>query len=96
MAELLFKGDHNKQAFLGRGKGDAHYVQMMEFLQRSKIHFALSQYPDIKHEYLVKQFWGMAQVRSVEDRPTEIMATIDGDEYVIIESLVRTQLQLDD
>jgi hypothetical protein len=35
MAELLFKGDHNKQAFLGRVKGDAHYVQMMEFLHKS-------------------------------------------------------------
>jgi hypothetical protein len=56
MAELLFKGDHNKQAFLGRVKGDAHYVQMMEFLQRSKIQFALTRYPDIIHGSLVKNF----------------------------------------
>jgi hypothetical protein len=32
MAVLLFKGDHNKHAFLGRGKGDEDYVGMMEFL----------------------------------------------------------------
>ena len=95
MAELLFKGDHNKQAFLGRGKGDGHYVQMMEFLQRSKIHYALTQYPVIIHESLVKQFWGTARIRSAEDGPTEIVATIDGEECVLTESLVRTQLQLD-
>ena len=96
MADLLFKGDHNKQAFLGRGKGDGHYVQMMEFLQRSKIHYALTQYPDVIHESLVKQFWRTASTRSVEDGPTEIVATIDGVECVITESLIRTQLQLDD
>ena len=96
MAELQFKGDHNKQAFLGRAKGDAHYVQMMEFLQRSKIHFALTQYPAIVYESLVTQFWETAQVRSVEEGPMEIVATIDGEECVVTESLVRAQLQLDD
>jgi hypothetical protein len=69
---------------------------MMEFLQRSKIHFALTQYPNIIHESLVKQFWGTARERSVEEGPKEIVATVDGEEYVITESLVRTQLQLDD
>ena len=96
MVELLFKGDHNKQAFLGRGKEDGDYLQMMEFLQRSKIHYALTHYPVIIHESLVKQFWGTANIRFAEDGPTEIVATIDGEECVITESLVRTQLQLDD
>lgn len=77
MAELQIKGDHNKQAFLGRAKADAHYVQMMEFLQRSKIHFALTQYPAIVYESLVTQFWETAQVRSVEEGSMEIVANID-------------------
>ena len=47
MAELYFKGDHNKHAFLDRGKNDEDYVDMMEFLQRSKIRYALLQYPEI-------------------------------------------------
>jgi hypothetical protein len=96
MGELLFKGDHNKQAFLGRGKGDGHYVEMMKFLQRSKIHYALTQYPNVINESLVKQFWRTTSTRSVEDGPTEIIATIDGVECVITESLVRTQLHYDD
>ena len=56
---------------------------MMEYLQRSMIYFALTQYPDIIFEYLVTQFWETAQVRSVEEGPMEIVASIDGEEYVV-------------
>ena len=66
MAELQFKGDHNKTAFLGRAKGDEHYVPMMEFLQRSKIHFALTHYPAVVYESLITQFWGTTWERSVK------------------------------
>jgi hypothetical protein len=96
MAALLFKGDHNKHAFLGRAKGDEDYVGTMEFLQRSKIHYALIHYPDVIHESLVTQFWGTARTRTVAEGPMEIVAMVDGEECVITESLVRTQLQLDD
>ena len=41
---------------------------------------------------MVKQFWASARKRS----NTEIVATIDGTEYVVTESLIRTKLQLDD
>jgi hypothetical protein len=96
MAALYFKGDHNKHAFLDRGKNDEDYVDMTEFLQRSKIFYALLQYPEIIYESLVVQFWETAQVRTVGDGPTEIAVVIDGEEYVVTESLVRTNLQLDD
>lgn len=48
------------------------------------------------YESLVTQFWETAEERSLEGQPKEIVATIDGEECVIIESFVRTQLQLDD
>ena len=70
MAALLFKGNHNKHAFLGRGKGDDHYVGMMEFLQRSRIHYALTRYPNVIHESLVTQFWRTASTRSADNGPT--------------------------
>ena len=69
MVELQFKGDHNKTAFLGRAKGDERYVQMMEFLQRSKIHFALTHYPDVVYESLITKFCGTARECSVEGQP---------------------------
>nr|GEW97984.1 hypothetical protein [Tanacetum cinerariifolium] len=45
---------------------------------------------------LVKQFWATATVRTLEAGPSDIIATIDGNEVVVTESLIRTQLQLDD
>ena len=44
------------------------------------------------YESLVKQFWAFARKRS----DTEIVATIDGNEYVVTKSLIRTKLRLDD
>nr|GEZ35938.1 hypothetical protein [Tanacetum cinerariifolium] len=41
-------------------------------------------------------FWATATVRTLEAGPFDIIATIDGTEVVITESLIRTQLQLDD
>lgn len=83
-------------AFLGRAKGDEHYVPMMEFLQRSKIHFDLTHYPTVVYESMITQFWETAHVRSVKGEPTEIVATIDEEVCVVTESLVRAELQLDD
>jgi hypothetical protein len=65
---------------------------MVEFLQRSKIHYALTRSPDVVYESLVKQFWASASKRS----DTEIVAMVEGTEFVVTESLIRTRLQLDD
>nr|GEU98644.1 retrovirus-related Pol polyprotein from transposon TNT 1-94 [Tanacetum cinerariifolium] len=58
--------DHNKVAYLEKGKGWEAYEQILDFLNRSHI------------------------------RPFEIIATIDGNEVVVSESLIRTHLQLND
>lgn len=65
---------------------------MVEFLQHSKIHYALTHSPNVIYELMVKQFWASAWKRS----DTEIVVTIDGNEYVVTESLIRTKLRLDD
>nr|GFA26751.1 uncharacterized mitochondrial protein AtMg00810-like [Tanacetum cinerariifolium] len=41
-------------------------------------------------------FWATATVRTLEAGPFDIIATIVGNEVVVTESLIRTQLQLDD
>ena len=92
MASLQFKQDHNKVAFLSKTKDHELYDPMVEFLKRSKIHYALTHSPNVIYESLVKQFWASATKRS----NTEIVATIDGTEYVVTKSLIRTQLRLDD
>ena len=88
MARLQLKKDHNKFAILRKAKGHERYDSMVEFLQRSKIHYALTHSPDVVYESMVKQFWASARKRS----ETEIVATVEGTEYVVTESLIRTKL----
>nr|GFA31423.1 putative ribonuclease H-like domain-containing protein [Tanacetum cinerariifolium] len=46
----------------------------------SHIRYALTHHPPIVFDSLVKQFWATATVRTLEARPSEIIATIDGNE----------------
>nr|GFA19070.1 xylulose kinase-1 [Tanacetum cinerariifolium] len=96
MTALLNKDDHNKVAYLEKGKGWEAYEQILDFLNRSHIWYALTHRPPIVFDSLVKQFWATATVRTLEAGPSEIIATIDGNEVVVTESLIRTQLQLND
>nr|GEW76943.1 hypothetical protein [Tanacetum cinerariifolium] len=88
--------DHNKVAYLAKGKGWEAYEQILDFINRSYIRYALTYHPPIVFDSLVKQFWATATVRTHEAGPSEIIATIDGNEVVVTESLIRTQLQLND
>ena len=72
MARLQLKKDHNKFAILRKAKGHERYDSMVEFLQRSKIHYALTHSPDVVYESMVKQFWASARKRS----DTEIVAMV--------------------
>nr|GEW77036.1 hypothetical protein [Tanacetum cinerariifolium] len=96
MAALLYKDDHNKVAYLEKGKGWEAYEQILDFLNRSRIRYALTHRPPIMFDSLVKQFWATATVRTFEVGPSEIITTVDGNEVVVTESLIRTQLQLND
>nr|GFB33319.1 hypothetical protein [Tanacetum cinerariifolium] len=96
MAALLYKDDHNKVAYLEKGKDWEAYEQILDFINRSHIRYALTHHPPIVFDSLVKQFWATATVRTHEAGHLEIIATIDGNEVVVTESLRRTQLQLND
>ena len=85
MSALMLKSEHNQVAFLGKKRGHELYEPMVDFLKRSKIHYALTHSPDVIYESLVKQFWATAKVRADD---TEIVATIDGVEYVVTEWLI--------
>nr|GEZ02552.1 hypothetical protein [Tanacetum cinerariifolium] len=96
MVALLYKDDHNKVAYLEKGKGWEAYEQILDFLNRSHIRYALTYRPPIVFDSLVKQFWATATVHTQEAGPSNIIATIDGNEVMVSESLIRTQLQLND
>ncbi|GJU94305.1 putative ribonuclease H-like domain-containing protein [Tanacetum coccineum] len=52
--------------------------------------------PPVVFDSLVKQFWATAVVRPNAAGSHDLVATIDGREVVVTESLIRTQLQFDD
>ncbi|GKB95754.1 putative ribonuclease H-like domain-containing protein, partial [Tanacetum coccineum] len=81
--------------FLEKPKGSADYHQVLDFLRSSHIRYAISHDPII-YDSLVKQFWSTASLGTFEEGPPAIIATIDRTSYIITESLVRSQLQLDD
>ncbi|GJS85943.1 putative ribonuclease H-like domain-containing protein [Tanacetum coccineum] len=81
--------------FLGKPKGSADYHPVLDFLRSSHIRYAINHDPII-YDSLVKQFWSTASRGTFEEGPPAIIATIDRTPYTITESLVRSQLHLDD
>nr|GFC72389.1 hypothetical protein [Tanacetum cinerariifolium] len=82
--------------FLLKGKGWEAYEQILDFLNRSHIRYALTYRPPIVFDFLVKQFWATATVYTLKTGPSKIIATIDGNEVMVSESLIRTHQQLND
>ncbi|GJY49647.1 hypothetical protein Tco_0439603 [Tanacetum coccineum] len=95
MAALKYRDEHNKVGFLEKPKGSADYHQVLDFLRGSHIRYAIT-HDLIIYDSLVKQFWSTASLRASEKGPPAILATIYRTPYTITESLVRSQLQLDD
>ncbi|GJT73284.1 hypothetical protein Tco_1032570 [Tanacetum coccineum] len=87
--------EHNKVGFLEKPKGSDNYHEVLDFLRSSHIRYAISHDPLI-YDSLVKQFWSTASLETFKEGPPAIIATIDSTPYTITESLVRSQLQLDD
>ncbi|GJT97459.1 hypothetical protein Tco_1092977 [Tanacetum coccineum] len=96
MAALMYKDDHNKLAYLGRERGCEDFTDILSYLDHSPLRYALTHDPPAVFDSLVKQFWATATVRPNAAGSHDLVATIDGREVVVTESLIRAQLQLDD
>ncbi|GKE34054.1 hypothetical protein Tco_1453376, partial [Tanacetum coccineum] len=96
MAALTYKDDHNKLAYLGRERGCEDFTDILSYLDHSPLRYALTHDPPVVYDSLVKQFWATAVVRPNAAGSHDLVATIDGREVVVTESLIRAQLQFDD
>ncbi|GJT85064.1 hypothetical protein Tco_1066781 [Tanacetum coccineum] len=96
MAALRYKDDHNRIAYLGRESGSEDFTDILSYLDHSPLWYALTHDPSVVFDSLVKQFWATATVRPNAAGSHDLVATIDGREVVVTESLIRAQLQLDD
>ncbi|GJR07725.1 ribonuclease H-like domain-containing protein [Tanacetum coccineum] len=86
---------HKASCFLLKPTESAGYTEIVDFLRRSKLRYALTHNPPI-YDSLVKQFWQTATARTLADGTQQLNATIDSIEYTITEESVRRQLQLAD
>ncbi|GJS32528.1 hypothetical protein Tco_0530910 [Tanacetum coccineum] len=82
-------------AFLEKSTGSAGFHQIIDFLNRSHICYALTKKPEVCVSF-IKQFWRSAEVPTAENGEVKITATIDGHSLTITEGSLRRHLKLDD
>ncbi|GJX76005.1 hypothetical protein Tco_0322816 [Tanacetum coccineum] len=82
-------------AFLEKSTGSAGFHQIIDFLNRSHICYALTKKPEVCVSF-IKQFWRSAEVPTAENGEVKITATIDGHSMTITEGSLRRHLKLDD
>ncbi|GJU10883.1 hypothetical protein Tco_1133279 [Tanacetum coccineum] len=95
MANLEFCDKHNMVAFLEKSTGSAGFHQVIDFLNRSHICYALTKKPDVYISF-IKQFWRSAEASTDDNGDVQITATIDGHSMSITEASLRRHLKLDD
>nr|GEW61618.1 hypothetical protein [Tanacetum cinerariifolium] len=90
----LFADTHNVVAILEKSDAAEGFEQIIDFLSRSYIHYALIVNP---HIYIscIKQFWNTASVKCSGD-VTRLQALVDKKKIVIYEVVIREILKLDD
>nr|GEZ52554.1 hypothetical protein [Tanacetum cinerariifolium] len=90
----LFADTHNVVAILKKSDAAEGFEQIIDFLSRSYIHYALTVSP---HIYIscIKQFWNSVLVKRTGD-VTRLQALVDKKKIVISEAVIREILQLND
>nr|GEX14871.1 hypothetical protein [Tanacetum cinerariifolium] len=90
----LFADTHNVVTILEKSDAAEGFEQIIDFLSRSYIHYALTVNP---HIYIscIKQFWNTASVKR-SGNVTRLQALVDKKNIVISEVVIHEILQLDD
>ncbi|GJS30640.1 putative ribonuclease H-like domain-containing protein [Tanacetum coccineum] len=88
-------GQHNMVAFLEKSTGSDGFHQVIDFLTRSHICYALTKKPEVCVSF-IKQFWRSAETSTDDNGEVKINATIDGHSLSITEGSLRRHLKLAD
>ncbi|GJR89483.1 hypothetical protein Tco_0213494 [Tanacetum coccineum] len=82
-------------AFLEKSTGSAGFHQIIDFLNRCHICYALTKKPEVCVSF-IKQFWRSAETSIDDNGEVKINATIDGHSLSITEGSLRRHLKLAD
>ncbi|GKA58088.1 hypothetical protein Tco_0757276 [Tanacetum coccineum] len=77
----------NMVAFLKKSTGSTGFHQIIDFLNRSHICYALTKKPDVCVSF-IKQFWRSTEATTAENGDVKITATIDGHSMTITEGFL--------
>ncbi|GJW45005.1 hypothetical protein Tco_0073804 [Tanacetum coccineum] len=94
MAALESCPKHNMVAFLEKTDGNAEFYEIIDFLKRSSIHYALI-VSLVVSTIFVEQFWMTAKSKTINN-VRYITATVAGKPVLISEALIRSDLQFND
>ncbi|GKA56478.1 hypothetical protein Tco_0755550 [Tanacetum coccineum] len=85
---------HNMVAYLEKTDGNAEFHEIIDFLTRSSIHYALTVSPVISTTF-VEQFWTSAKSQTINN-VRYINAKVAGKPVTISEASIRSDLHFDD
>ncbi|GJR39775.1 hypothetical protein Tco_1215459 [Tanacetum coccineum] len=94
MAALESCPKHNMIAYLEKTDGNAEFHEIMDFLTRSSIYYALTVSPVVSTTF-VEQFWMSAKSKTINN-VRYITATVAGKPVTILEASIRSDLLFDD
>ncbi|GJV91932.1 hypothetical protein Tco_1539745 [Tanacetum coccineum] len=82
-------------AYLEKSTASAGFHQVIDFINRSHICYALTKKPEVCISF-IKQFWRTAAIVTDDKGNVKIHATVDGHSLSITEGSIRRHLKLDD
>ncbi|GKA98491.1 putative ribonuclease H-like domain-containing protein [Tanacetum coccineum] len=85
---------HNMVAYLEKSEGNEEFHEIIDFLKRSSIHFALTVSPTVSTTF-VEQFWTSAKSKTINN-VRHITAKVAGKSVSISEASIRSDLCFDD
>ncbi|GJT86264.1 hypothetical protein Tco_1067981 [Tanacetum coccineum] len=94
MAVLEYCAKHNMVAYLEKTNGNTDFHEIIDFLTRSSIHYALTVSPVVSTTF-VEQFWMSAKSKIINN-VRYITAKVAGKPVTISEASIRSDLLFDD
>ncbi|GKB27089.1 hypothetical protein Tco_0866490 [Tanacetum coccineum] len=94
MMTLKFIDTYNMVAFLAKPTESEGFEQIVDFLNAHTIKYALTINPTI-YTSCIEQFWATVKAKTV-NKEVQLQALVDGKKIIIIESIIRRDLQLEE
>ncbi|GKE42721.1 hypothetical protein Tco_1470005, partial [Tanacetum coccineum] len=94
MSSPKFAEMHNVVVFLEKPVESDGFIEIIDFLKASSVHYALTVNPII-YTSCIEQFWATAKVQTVNG-VRQLQALVDKKRVIITESSIRRDLYLDD